>query len=163
MKSLLIIWHSRSGGTRQLVEAAASAAAAEKDVAVICKPAAEASTVDVLGADALLFAAPENLAALSGAMKEFLDQSYYALLDRCAGKPYASIVCAGSDGSAATRQLDRILTGLRMRRVAEPLIVCTQAQTPEAIIAPKLIAAADLDRAAEIGAVLAAGLALGIF
>jgi hypothetical protein len=41
--------------------------------------------------------------------------------------------------------------------------VCTHAQTPERILAPKTIGEEDLQRCEEIGAALAAGLALGIF
>jgi hypothetical protein len=47
--------------------------------------------------------------------------------------------------------------------VADALIVCTHAQSPEAILAAKRIGAAELERCAEIGATLAAGIALGIF
>ena len=71
--------------------------------------------------------------------------------------------CAGSDGRNAARQIERICTGWRLRAVAEPLIVCTRAQTPEAILAPKTIAADDLTRCEELGATLAAGMAMGIF
>lgn len=160
---LLVVWHSRTGGTAQLVRAAVGGAAIAPGVAVWSMPAADAQPGDVLAADALLLAAPENLAALSGLMKEFLDRSYYALLDRCVGMPYATIVCAGSDGAGATRQFDRIATGLRLRRVAEPLIVNTDAQTPERIAAPKQIGAVDLQRAGELGATLAAGLEQGLW
>jgi hypothetical protein len=73
------------------------------------------------------------------------------------------MICAGSDGSNAARQIERIATGWRLRRVAEPLIICTHAQTPEAIAAPKVIAEADLARCRELGAALAAGLAIGMF
>ena len=79
------------------------------------------------------------------------------------GRPYATLVCAGSDGHNAVRQIDRICTGWRLKRVAEPLIVCTHAQTPETILAPKTRAADDLHHCEEIGATLAAGLALGVF
>ncbi len=79
------------------------------------------------------------------------------------GRPYAVMICAGSDGSNAARQIERIATGWRLRRVAEPLIICTHAQTPEAIAAPKVIAEADLARCRELGAALAAGLAIGMF
>ena len=58
---------------------------------------------------------------------------------------------------------DVTLTGWRLRPIAEPLIVCTHAQTPEAILAPKLIGPADIDRCTELGAAMAAGLASGIF
>ena len=53
--------------------------------------------------------------------------------------------------------------GWLLKAVAEPLIICTHAQTPEAILAPKQIPAADLQRCEELGQSLATGLALGIF
>jgi len=43
------------------------------------------------------------------------------------------------------------------------LIVNTQAQTPEAILAQKVIEAAQLQRCRDLGAAMAAGLALGVF
>ena len=163
MKSLLIVWHSRTGGAEQMAHAAAEAARAEGGVRVSISSAAEATAQQVLDADGYLFAAPENLATLSGAMKEFFDRIYYAALDRINGRPYAALICAGSDGSGAARQLQRICTGLRLREVAPPLIVNTDAQTAERILAPKRIAAADLQRCRDVGAALAAGLAAGVF
>ncbi len=125
--------------------------------------APEADGADLLAADGYIFATPENLAALAGKMKDFFDRSYYAALDRINGRPYATLICAGSDGENAARQIARIATGWRLRAIAEPLIVCTNAQTPEAILAEKRIGAADLDRCTELGAAFAAGLAGGIF
>ena len=138
-------------------------ASGEKEVRVRLLHATEAQAEDILRADGYLFVAPENLAAIAGAMKEFFDRTYYAVLDRINGRPYAIMVCAGSDGSNAVRQIDRICTGWRLRAVAEPFIVCTHAQTPEAILAPKTIGVEDLRRCEEIGQAIAAGLALGIF
>jgi len=117
----------------------------------------------VLASDGYLFVTPENLASMSGAMKDFFDRSYYAALDRVNGRPYAALVCAGSDGQSAARQIERICTGWRLRRVTETVIVNTNAQTPEEILAPKVIGADDLARCASIGATLATGLALGVF
>ena len=117
----------------------------------------------LLGNVPYIFAAPENLAALAGAMKEFFDRTYYDVLERINGRPYATLICAGSDGENAARQVARIATGWRLRPVADPLIVCTHAQTPEAILAPKVIGAADLDRCHDAGMALAMGLAAGIF
>ena len=85
------------------------------------------------------------------------------MLDRIQGRPYATMVCAGSDGRNAARQIERIATGWRLKPVAEPLIVCTQAQTPEQILHSKQIGPADLARCAELGGALAAGLDLGVF
>lgn len=163
MKRLLIVWHSRTGGARQMAESAASAARAEGEVDVALRRAAEVDASEVLAADGYLFAAPENLASLSGEMKEFFDRIYYPALDRTNGRPYALLVCAGSDGAGAVRQVQRICTGLRLREVAPPLIVNTDAQTPERILAAKTIGSDDLARCAEIGAALAAGLAAGMF
>jgi multimeric flavodoxin WrbA len=117
----------------------------------------------LLRADALLFATPECLGSMAGPMKAFFDRCYYPALDRLVGRPYATIVCAGTDGHGALRQIERIATGWRLRRIAEPVLAITGAQTPEAILAPKRIADADLARAAELGATLAAGTAYGVW
>lgn len=163
MARLLIVHHSMTGGTRQMAEAAAAGAAGQGEVAVDLVAAAAAGPADLLAADGYVFATPENLAAIAGVMKDFFDRSYYPVLDRIEGRPYAMLVCAGSDGSNAARQIARIATGWRLRAIADPVIVCTHAQTPEAILAPKTIGAADLARCREIGAAMAEGLALGIF
>jgi multimeric flavodoxin WrbA len=163
MKTLLIVFHSRTGGTRQMAEAAYRGAAAEASVRARLVPACDAQPADVLAADGYIFAAPENLAALAGVMKDFFDRTYYPVLERINGRPYAILVCAGSDGGNAVRQIARIATGWRLRSVADPVIICTHAQTPEAILAPNHLAAPDLQRCEEVGAALAAGLAMGIF
>jgi multimeric flavodoxin WrbA len=163
MKTLLIVFHSMTGGTLQMAEAAANGAASEPEIRVRLLWAQDVSPADVLEADGYLFATPENLGAMSGMMKDFFDRTYYAALNRIAGRPYAVLVCAGSDGENAARQIERIATGWRLKPIAAPLIVCTHAQTPEAILSPKEIGAYDRGRCEETGATLAAGLALGIF
>ncbi|NOC45940.1 MULTISPECIES: flavodoxin family protein [unclassified Ruegeria] len=161
MAQLLIVYHSRTGGARQMAEAAAESARAETEVELV--PADQAGPEDVLAADGYIFCAPENLAAISGLMKEFFDRCYYPVLGQIEGRPYAQMICAGSDGENAARQIARIATGWRLKKVQSPLIVCTHAQTPEAILARKTIPEDQLDRCREIGAALGAGLAMGIF
>ncbi|MFV0680989.1 flavodoxin family protein [Ottowia sp.] len=163
MKTLLIVYHSMTGGTRQMAEAAAQAARGQEGVTVRLLQAVQAGPDDVLAASGYLFAAPENLAAMAGLMKDFFDRCYYPALDRLNGRPYAVMVCAGSDGSNALRQMQRVATGWRLNAVAPGLIVNTQAQTPERILAPKTIGTQDLQRCAELGEGLAAGLATGVF
>jgi NAD(P)H-dependent FMN reductase len=163
VKTLLIVFHSMTGGTQQMACAAQRAASTEHGVDVRLVAAARATPEDVLSANAYLFATPENLAAMSGGMKDFFDRTYYPALDRIAGRPYATLVCAGSDGTNAARQIERIATGWRLRKVSEPLIVCTHAQTPDAILAPKTISPEDLARCEALGLTLAAGLALGMY
>ncbi len=158
---LLIAYHSRTGGSRAMAGAAAEAARAEAPT--VLKTAADAGPEDLLRAEGYLFCAPENLAALSGLMKEFFDRCYYPVLGRIEGRPYAQMICAGSDGEGAARQTARIAIGWRLREVQPPLIVCTHAQTPEAILAQKTIPETELDRCRELGAAMAAGLSLGMF
>ncbi|MCC7460858.1 MAG: flavodoxin family protein [Gammaproteobacteria bacterium] len=177
MRTLLIVYHSVSGGTAQMAHAAAQAAArAASEAGPLQEPAGgtaglevrllgarEAGPQDLLAADGYLFATPENLAAMAGVMKDFFDRCYYPVLDRIGGRPYAVLVCAGTDGHNAARQLERIVTGWRLRAIAPPLIVLTHASTPAAIARRKCIGPADLARCAEIGATLGAGLALGVY
>ena len=162
-KTLLIVWHSMTGGSRQMAEAAAEGARGEEGVAVRVLAAAQADAAALLAADGYLFVTPENLASMAGLMKDFFDRCYYPVLDRVAGRPYATLVCAGSDGSGAVRQIERICSGWRLKAVAPALIVCTHAQTPEAILAQKQIGADELSRCRDLGAALAAGLALGVY
>jgi len=161
MPTLLIVYHSRTGGTRQMAEAAATAARDEIDT--VLKRADEATATDVLAADGYIFAAPENLAAIAGVMKDFFDRTYYDALGKIEGRPYAQMVCAGSDGENAARQTARIATGWRLKEVQPPLIVCTHAQTKDQILAEKVIAGDDLVRCRELGALLGAGISMGIF
>lgn len=163
MKTLLVVYHTMTGGTLQMARSAAAGATGEAGVQVRLLRAPEAEAADLLQADGYLFATPENLAAMSGLMKDFFDRCYYGVLERIDGRPYASLVCAGSDGHNAVRQIERIATGWRLRPIAPALIVCTHAQTPDEILRPKQIGARDLQRCEELGAALAAGLALGVF
>jgi len=146
-----------------MAQAAANGAASEPEIEVNLIHAAEAGPDQLLESDGYIFATPENLAMMSGMMKEFFDRTYYPVLDRIVGRPYATLICAGSDGENAARQIQRIAAGWRLKAIAEPIIVCTHAQTPEAILAPKEIGEYDLTRCEEIGATIAAGLVLEIY
>ena len=161
MAKLLIIYHSRTGGTRQMAEAALKAAEAETDVEL--KRAEDTQPDDLLSAKGYLFAAPENLAALSGEMKEFFDRCYYPVLGKLEGRPYGLMICAGSDGENAMKQAARIATGWRLKQVQPPFIICTHAQTEEEILAQKTIPEDQLEKCRELGAALGAGLEMGVF
>ena len=162
-KSLLIVWHSRTGAALQMAEAARNGAQAVlkelqagPQLDIVIKPAHEAQAPDLLQASGFIFCAPENLAALSGAMKEFFDRNYYAVLEQLNGRPYALMISAGSDGSSAVRQAERICTGWRLQAIAPALIVHTDAQTPERIAAPKNIKPEDRALCETLGGTLAA-------
>ncbi len=162
-KTLLIVYHSVTGGTRQMVEAAARGAALEPAMRVRLLSAPLAQAADLLEADGYIFGTPENLAAMAGLMKDFFDRTYYPALDQISARPYATLICAGSDGHNAARQVERIATGWRLKAMADPLIVCTHAQTPEEILSPKVIGPEDLKRCEELGAALAVGMSIGVF
>ena len=156
---LLIIWHSRTGASEAMARSAAEGARA----AALLVEAADATPDMILAADGFIFCCPENLGSMSGLMKEMFDRAYYPVLGQIEGRPYATLIAAGSDGEGATRQIDRIVTGWRLRRVVEPCTVNLAAQTPEAITAPKLVPDRALDQCREIGAAMAEGLRLGLF
>src|SRR5260370_10102342 len=150
MKTLLIVYHSMTGGTLQMAEAAARGARTESTVRISLLRAAEATAADVLEASGYVFASPENLAAMSGQMKDFFDRTYYAALDQLNGRPYSVMICAGSDGRNAARQIERIANAWRLKPIAQPFIVCTHAQTPEESLRPKLIPQAPLKHSEEL-------------
>src|ERR1700687_1021281 len=143
-----------TGGTVQMAQAAAGGARSEPALRVSMLRAADAEATDLLDAGGFIFATPENLAAMSGKMKDFFDRTYYAALDRVNGRPYASLICAGSDGRSAAQQIERIATGWRLKAIADPIIVCTHAQSPEEILRTKRIREPDLQACRELGATL---------
>ncbi len=163
MKRVLIVYHSMTGAAQQLATAAHIEASNEAGCTTELMMAGTAGVADVLAADGYLFVTPENLATMAGRMKDFFDRVYYGVLDQVDGRPYATIIAAGTDGEGAARQIQRIATGLRLKEIARPTIVRNGAQTPEQILAPKIVPKADLSRAREIGTGLAAGLASGVF
>ena len=163
MKRLLIIYYSYTGGTEQMAKAVAEAAGSEEGLEIKLLRAEDAQPDDMLAADGYLFATPENLAAIAGVMKAFLDRCYYPLLGNIEGRPYAAMICAGSDGENARQQLERIATGWRLKKIMDTPIICTHAQTEEQILAQKRIDEDDLAKCREVGATLSAGISLGVF
>jgi multimeric flavodoxin WrbA len=124
-KHLLIVYHSQSGSTERMARAVIAGArhAEIVGVEVRVRDALEADADDVLWADAMIFGTPENFGYMSGAMKYFLDRIYYDCLDRVAGRPYALFIRAGNDGRGAIGSIERILLGLALKKVQEPVTI----------------------------------------
>ena len=158
-KRILIVWHSRTGASEALAGAAAKGAG---EGACLIR-AEDTQPNDLLSSGAYLFVCPENLAAMSGMMKDMFDRCYYPVLGKIEGRAYATIIAAGSDGENAQRQIDRIATGWRLRRVAEPMIVNSGAQTADEILAAKTVATSSIGEAKQVGAAMFHGLELGLF
>ncbi|WP_374411414.1 flavodoxin family protein [Novosphingobium colocasiae] len=147
-----------------MAEAAAEGAATGgAEAQALLVPAADVTASLLLSCGGYLFVCPENLGTMSGMMKEMFDRCYYPLLGAVEGRPYATMIAAGSDGRGATAQIDRIVTGWRLRRIADPLIANQGAQTPEEILAPKMLAADQHAACRDLGAAFAQGLEMGIF
>ncbi len=151
---LLVVWHSASGGTRDLVEAAVEGAtdpmiaeALGSTVDVRVMGALEAGVEDVMAADGYLLATPENFGYMSGALKDFFDRTYYPCLEHTRGRPYGLLVKAGGDGLGAVGAVVPLAAGLEWRAVLEPLVVRGD------------VTADHLAAARELGGSLAAGLA----
>jgi len=150
-KKLFIIYHSQSETTAQLVDAVAAGAALESDVELTIKRAFDADVNDLECADAILFGTPENFGYMSGALKDFFDRTFYAAQPLQLCTPYALFVSAGNDGSGAVREVDRILKGYPMKKVAEPLVIKGKPNTDA------------LEACRTLGQTMASALQLGIF
>src|SRR5215469_8979859 len=123
MKTLLIVFHSLSGGTRQMAEATTLGAQTERGIGARLLPAADTTSADVLGADGYIFATPENLGAMAGRMKEFFDRTYYAALDQINGRPYATLKRAYGLARCTWRGLDHFKTYVWSSVVAYNLVL----------------------------------------
>ncbi|MFY9333038.1 MAG: NAD(P)H-dependent oxidoreductase [Porticoccaceae bacterium] len=151
MKHLLIVYHTQSGNTGKMAEAVAAGAALESDVETQTLRAFDAGLDDLLWADGLLFGTPENFGYMSGALKDFFDRTFYPAEPHQLNLPYALFISAGSDGTGAVREIDRIALGYPLRKVAAPLILKGEIHQPQ------------LESCREFGHSMAAGLSLGIF
>ncbi len=153
-RQLLIVGHVPSKNTRRLRDAAAAAARAAiegDNVRVVVLNPFETRPAHVLAADAVILGTTENLGYMSGALKDFFDRCYYPCLEHTQGLPYCLYIRAGNDGTGARRGVETIVSGLRWRAVQAP-VIC-RGEWDEDFV----------DRVAEIGAAMAAGLEAGIF
>ena len=153
MKHLLIVYHSKTGNTQLLTDAVVRGAMNYEVTAVEVRAlrALEAGPEDLLWADALLLGTPENFGYLSGAVKDFLDRTFYEVEGKLAPLPYAMFVSAGNDGTGAVRAMERIANGYPFVAVQDPLIVRGAPQQK------------DLVQCEELGLALALGTQMGIF
>ena len=150
-RRLLIVYHTQSGNTGRLADAAFAGAQRVQGVETVIKRAFDAGTDALLACNGLLLGTPENFGYMSGALKDFFDRTYYPCEGKLTGLPYAIFVSAGNDGSGAVREIGRIANGYGWKAVADALIV------------RKAITDAALADAAELGEAMAAGVEMGIF
>jgi len=151
VKTLLIVFHTGGVKTARMAEAVERGARTEAGVNVIVKRCADAGPGDLLAADGLILGTPENFGYMSGMMKDFLERVFYACEGKVNGRPYALFVGAGQDGTGAVTSVERVVLGLRLNKVHEP------------IVGLKDLTPGVLRNCEELGAAFAAGLALGVY
>ena len=153
MPNLLVVYHSRSGGTEALTDAVVAGARADdvEGVDVRVLRAFDAGPDDVRWCDAIIIGTPENFGYMAGAVKDFFERIFYVVVDETPGLPYALFVKASTDGEGAVRSVERLVTGLKWRAALPPIVV-TGALADE-----------HLEAAHELGLTLAAGLEAGVF
>lgn len=153
MKHLLIVAHIPSENTKRLRDAVVEGACHDDidGVEVRALTPFAAGPDDVRAADAIILGTTENLGYMSGALKDFFDRTYYAVLEEKQGLPYALYIRAGMDGTGTRRSVETIITGLKWKAVQPPLI-CRGDYS------------ADFEaQCAELGLAMAAGLEAGVF
>ncbi len=152
-RHLLIVAHSQSGSTERMTNAVLRGATSEliENVAVRSLSPLDADADDVLWADGMILGTPENFGYMSGALKYFLDRIYYPCENRIEGMPFALFVRAGNDGTGAITSVRRILSGLALREVQEPVLFVGDVDESRLI------------ECEELGATIAAGLEAGLF
>ena len=152
-KHLLIVYHTQTGNTRAMAEAAREGATDSliEDVDTRLVMALDAGPDDLFWANGLLLGTPENFGYMSGAMKNFLDRTFYAVEGKIQPLPYAVFISAGNDGRGALRAIRRIAGGYPFDEVQEPIVARGEVTEP------------DLDACRELGMTLAAGLEAGIY
>ena len=121
------------------------------DVEVRVRSALEADADDLLWCDGFVLGTPENFGYMSGAMKYFLDRVFYPCEEKINGKPYALFIRAGNDRTGAVNSIRRILAGLAVREVQEPVLIAGEFDE------------ARLAECEELGLTMAAGLEAGVF
>ncbi len=123
--TLLVVHHTPSPGTRELLEAVLDGARDPEiaGVDVVLRPALAATLPDVLEADGYLFGTTANFGYMSGALKHFFDTVYYPSLDHVAGRPYGLWVHGNNDTVGAVNAVEKLATGLALTKAADALQV----------------------------------------
>lgn len=125
MRRLLIVHHTPSPATREILESVV-AGARDPDVTgveIVVRPALGTTISDVLEADGYVFGTSANFGYMSGALKHFFDTVYYPVLDHVAGRPYGLWVHGNNDTAGAVASVERISTGLGLVKSAGVLTV----------------------------------------
>ncbi|GAC70857.1 flavodoxin family protein [Gordonia soli] len=147
MSRLLVVHHTPSPGTREILEAVIAGAGDPEieGVDVRAVAALGAGVADFLDADGYVFGTPANIGYMSGALKHFFDTVYYPSLGDVDGRPYSFWVHGNNDTAGASAAIRTIADAMSLTLAAQPLGVTE-------------ISKETRDAAYELGAVSAASL-----
>lgn len=125
MAQLLIVHHSPSPSTQELLDAVVAGASTDEltGVDVLVRPALACDEVTVLESDGYLLGTPANIGYISGALKHFFDRVYYPAQGITKGRPYGAWIHGNSDTTGAQRAISTITSGMGWREVAATLTV----------------------------------------
>lgn len=151
MKRLLVVYHSQGGKTERMAQAVHRGALKESAVETVLQGAFDTTVDHVLEANGYILGTPENFGYMSGALKDFFDRVYYPTEGQLVNRPYGVFIGCGNDGSGALRNIERIVKGMQLRLVSEPIIVRGDLTDD------------DLESCEELGQAMAAGMEMGIF
>jgi NADPH-dependent FMN reductase len=153
MRNLLLIFGGHPDGRTAALTSIVIKGASQftSEICLKAVPALNAGTTHLLWANGLLIGTPEHFGYMSGAVKDFMDRTFYPAEGKVDGLPYATYISAGNDGTGAAHSIERIALGYKWKQIAAPVIVRGD---PSAI---------DLERCRELGQTMAAGLSAGIF
>ncbi|MCB6183445.1 NAD(P)H-dependent oxidoreductase [Leeia sp. TBRC 13508] len=162
-RQLWIVYDSNTGATESWVHAFKGGASACDKVWVNVIKANEVDWMRLPTADGVVFACPELLGSMSGGMKLFFDRAYYPLIERMQGKATLAVVVAGNDGAMTVKQMEKILTGWRVKWIAPIHLVKQGISSVDDLLAKKTLSPHQLEDARNVGQLFAEGLAAGIF
>jgi len=153
MKELLIVANTPSRNTQKLADAVVRGANHSdiNDININCCKPPDADTDAVLRADGIILGTTENFGYMSGLLKDFFERIYYPCLEEKQGLPYALYIKAGLDGTGTEIAVEKIIAGLRWRRVHDIVLLKGEYRSSFE------------NHCEELGTYMAAGLEAGIF
>jgi len=121
MAKVLVVYCSLSGNTEAAAQAVADGARSG-GAEVVLKNASQTEPKDLQACDAVALGSYDAFSYMGGAIKEFLDRSFYPTRDEVAGKPYVAFVTHGGCGRAIA-SIESVATTFKFKKVAEPVLV----------------------------------------
>ena len=125
MPKILFVSHCPSENTLELRDSALAAMSSLEleNIEIVSKRPLEADAEDVQACDGILLGTTENFGDMAGLIKDFFERIYYPCLESKQGLPIGLYIRAGEDGSGTRASIVKIITGLRWKLIANPLVL----------------------------------------